>query len=357
MGDWNSLGTERCTRHWPWLVLVAALLVGCGGSAGGESDTLLTEYQQRLAASLGLEAPAPRSPDNIGSFPDKRERLLEIPETRDGMLNVYALRECHITSLVAGRNNQLGRVAPASQRWLYELELWRRLDACWRSEVPETLAESDRERLARLTEAKTEQLPRVSWNALFDSSEWADSFSRASSPLSPAETRPHDDQLAALAYLRDTTLHQFDPGWQPDSATLEGHLKTLRTRPFSAELLRTLLLAEQRLEEASELLEHSLERSCSRLSGFPDALHQSPEHARLEAWLARLEKTARGWLGAIDELLAAQTEGPEPVADYRRRWLSLEAPEAPLPAFDAARERHESLREELARRCRLPRGA
>ncbi|MFY0990716.1 DUF3080 family protein [Halomonas sp. C05BenzN] len=342
--------TERRRCHWLALALVAFLLAGCGDS--GESDALLTDYQQRLAESLGLEPPAPERPDNIGSFPDKRERLLEIPETRDGLLNVYALRECHITNLVAERNNQLGRVAPASQRWLYELELWRRLDACWNSEVPERLSDADRERLARLTETKAEQLPRVSWNALFDSSEWAGSFSRASSPLSPEETHPHGDQLAALAYLRDATLHQFDPDWQPDSATLEGHLQTLQTRPFSAELLRTLMLAEQRLEEASELLEHALQRRCSRLSGFPEALHQSPEYARLQDWLTRLEETAGSWLAAIDELFAAQVEGPDAVADYRRRWLSPEASEAPLQAFAAARERHASLQESLARRCR-----
>ena len=352
MGNWNSPGVERRPRRWQGLTLMAALLIGCGGSDGGESDVLLTDYQQRLAASLGLEAPIPDSPDNIGSFPDRRKRLLEVPETREGMLNVYALRECHITGLVAERNNPLGRVATASQRWLYELELWRRLDACWRSEIPESLAESDRERLARLTETKAEQLPRVSWNALFGSSEWAGSFSRVSSPLSPAETRLHDDQLAALAYLRDATLRQFDPAWRPDSATLEGHLQTLQTRPFSAELLRTLMLAEQRLEEASNLLEQALERSCSRLTGFPDELHQAPEHERLDAWLTRLEETAEGWLGAIDALLAAQVEGPEAVAEYRRRWLSLEAPEAPLPAFGSARGRHEALRERLARRCR-----
>ncbi|PMR71424.1 DUF3080 family protein [Halomonas heilongjiangensis] len=352
MGDWNSPGIERRPRRWRALSLVAALLAGCGGSDGGESDVLLTDYQQRLAASLGLEAPPPGAPDNIGSFPDRRERLLEIPETRDGLLNVYALRECHITNLVAERNNQLGRVAPASQRWLYELELWRRLDACWNSEVPAALAESDRQRLAQLIETKAEQLPRVSWNALFDSSEWAGSFSRASSPLSPEETRPQDGQLAALAYLRDATLHQFDPDWQPDSATLEGHLKTLQARPFSAELLRTLLLAEQRLEEASDLLEQALERRCSRVTGFIDELHQAPEHQRLEAWLARLEETAGEWFDAIDALLEAQVEGPEAVTDYRRRWLSLEAPEAPLPAFDAARGRHAALRETLVHHCR-----
>ncbi|MFP3457824.1 DUF3080 family protein, partial [Psychrobacter sp. SIMBA_152] len=52
----------------------------------------------------------------------RQQRLIEVPETRDGMLKIYALRECQITSLIAARNNQLGRVAPPSQQWLYELK-------------------------------------------------------------------------------------------------------------------------------------------------------------------------------------------------------------------------------------------
>lgn len=342
MSRWRALGA----------ILLAAWLAGCGG--GGESDALLVAYQRHLAESLDRPAPEPQAAENIGAFPDRRERLLAIAGTREGILDVYALRDCHITHLVAERNNQLGRVAPASQRWLYELELWRRMVTCWQSGVSEALADADRERLARLIDIKTEQLPHASWNALFDSSEWAASFSRASSPLSPDETRPHDDQLAALDYLRHATLHQFDLGWRPESSTLEGHLKTLQTRPFSAEVLRTLMLAEQRLEEASDLLETALAqpRLCNRLDQAPGAILGSAERERVDAWLARLEGTARGWLESIDALLEAQVEGPPAARQYRRQWLSLTTSDAPLPAFASAMNRHAALRESLAERCR-----
>jgi len=335
-----------------WMVsaVAALLLAGCGGSGEGSSDALLIDYQQALAARLGVEAPEPRSPANIGAFPERRERLVEIPETRDGMLNVYALRECHITTLVAERNSALGRVAPASQRWLYELELWKRLDACLASDVPERLAEADRERLERLAAIKTEQLPRVSWNSLFDSDEWVRSFSRASSPLAPESLAPPPAQRDALAFLQDLTRHQFRPDRQPEVDRLEGHLQALQARPYTAELLRTLMLAEQRLEEASDLLQVALDRhdGCARTAGVKDA----PTAANMAAWLTQLEDAAIRWLQDIDTLLEAQISGPQAVGDYRRRWLSLEAPEAPLPAFQAARERHDTLRERLDRRCR-----
>ncbi len=332
------------------MALPLLLLAGCGE---GDSEALLSDYQQRLAETVSLEAPPRSTPDNIAAFPEHDQRLFEVAETREGMLDIYALRECHITNLVAARNNQLGKVAAPSQRWLYELQLWRRLSGCWNGDVPDNLSDDGRERLARLTATKTDQLPRVSWNALFASEEWVKNFSRASSPLSPEALDEIEPRSAALRYLRETTLHQFDRDWMADSATLEGHLKTLQERPLSAELLRTLLLAEQRLAEASTLIEGALRREDrAACRGAADRLAGSPEATRLATWLEDLDRAARHWLGAIDALLEVHVASPPAVADYRRRWLSLSAPEAPLPAFAAARERHAALRNRLARHCR-----
>lgn len=348
----------RAARHLqaPWqrgvTLLLTLWLSGCGGS--GEGDALLRDYQRDLAEALDLPTPEPTAPANIGAFPERGERLFEIPETREGLLDVYALRECHITNLVAARNNQLGRVAPPSQRWLYELELWRRLSSCWHSEVPKRLAEGDRERLERLTLTKTEQLPRVSWNSLFDSEEWRHSFSRASSPLEPGDDDPLDGQLDAVRWLRQATLNQFNHDWQPDSSTLEGHLKTLRSRPLTAEVLRALLLAEQRLSEANGLLQARLESndSCRPLAQAGTQLRRTfPERATRD-WLARLDALAERWLSAINALLESHhVSPPSAVADYRHRWLSLDNPEAPLPAYRAARDAHRRHWQRLAERC------
>lgn len=347
MARWRFRRLRTEPHRW-WPVLAALALAGCGE---GPAERLLTGYQGELAKRLALPPPAPETPANIGAFPERGQRLFEIPETREGLLDVFALRGCHIANLVAKRNNQLGRVAAPSQRWLYELRLWRRLSGCWNREVPDTLGEGDRQRLARLTRRKTDQLPRASWNALFASSEWTGSFSRASAPLPPGELDAVDAQLPALAYLREATLHQFDRRWSPDSATLEGHLKRLRDRPLTAELLRALMLAERRVTEASGLLETALEESRCPADGAE--LGQGPQARRLAAWLPRLQAASRRWLAAVAALLDAQAVTPRPaVADYRRRWLSLTRAEAPWPALAAARTRHHALLASLRRHCR-----
>jgi hypothetical protein len=341
-------------RRYVQLLVAAALgglLSACGGG-GGDSDTLLIDYQRSLAERLDLAPPSPDAPDNIGAFPERRERLVTIPETREGMFNVYALRECHITTLVAERNSALGRVAPASHQWRYELTLWERLAACLAGEVPERLGEADLQRLQRLAATKTEQLPKVAWNGLFGSDEWAGSFSRVSSPLSPTALSPPEAQLGALAYLQALTEAPLSDAPLPDLEELEGHLRALNGRPYTAELLRTLMLAIQRLEEASELIEQALARhdGC-QTPALSSRLDDTEDDERLAGWLGELDSAAREWLAGLGPLFDSLTSPPGAVHAYHRDWLSPGNRETPLPAFQAARDRHLALRRDHERRC------
>lgn len=338
------------TEKGPAILLVAGLstlLSACG--SGGDSDDRLVDYQRDLAQRLDLVPPTPASPANIGAFPERRERLVSIPETREGMLNVFALRECHITTLVAERNSTLGRVAPASRQWRYELTLWQRLTDCLASEVPDRLAEADRERLERLTRTKTEQLPQATWNGLFGSDEWSGNFSRVSSPLPAEALAPPEAQLASLAYLQALTATAENDASLPDLEALEGHLRALNERPYTAELLRTLMLATQRLEEASDLAERALARHDGCLT---PALEVTSSAESLDQWLEALEDAAHTWLAELGPLFESLDSPPEAVSAYHREWLSREQPSAPLPAFEAARDHHLTLRNDLAQRCR-----
>ncbi|KIN12756.1 DUF3080 domain-containing protein [Vreelandella titanicae] len=316
-------------RNFSLAIILSALLSGCGDNP---AEQQWQRYHQQLANDLALSNIQRADPGNIGDFPERPDRIIDIPETRDSLLNVYALRECQITSLIAARNNQLGRVAPPSQQWLYERTLWQRLSTCLNSEVPEQLSDEDRTRLNRLTTTKTTQLPAVSWNAIFDSSEWVKSFSRASQPLSNIDETTIAGQLEAIDYLQQMTDHQFDLDWQQDSSTLENHLKTLQERPLTAEVLRALLLATQRLTEANALL-----------------ARQSDTTRCLSRWespsLERLENAAQQWLTAINRLIDAQQVGkPIAIQRYQERWLSLDNAQAPWGQFQQALSEHQALR-------------
>nr|WP_298415853.1 DUF3080 domain-containing protein [uncultured Halomonas sp.] len=338
------------------LLLIAS--AGCDDRSG--ADALFVDYQQRIGNGLEIDAPIPQRPDNIAAFPVRDERLFDIPDLRQGMLDVYALRECGITSLVARRNNQLGKVAPASQHWLYELALWRKLRGCWNTDAVTRLDEDDRQRLLDLTKTKTKQLPLASWNALFDSSEWIASFSRASSPLAPGAAIPLTESLAALDYLRHATLNQFNPSWTTQSSTLESHLYTLQREPLTAEILRSLMLATQRLTETTALLEARLaERQiCYKNHSNPNAdrlydIFIATFITEVQPYLATLSRTSRQWLEAIDALLDAHSVSLPAIELYRRDWLSLNEPAAPWQQFNQAIQRHVELWQDVWRSCDL----
>ncbi len=338
--------------------MIAAALLSAGCDRQGASDTLLVDYQRRLAEALATPPPSPSPPDNIPAFPEPGERLFEIPETREGLLDVHALRRCHITTLVAERNSTLGRVAPPSQRWHYELELWRRLEACRESEVAEELGEADRARLERLTTTKGEQLARVGWNTLLGSSEWVGNFSRASRPLAPrgvADLAPH---LAALDYLETATRNQFNRDWQLDTSTLEGHLKTLQESPLSARLLRTLMLTNQRLAETNALLATRLRQgaACERRDALR-RVSEEPLSSRVQPFITTLAEQTEAWFGALDRLYDAHEVARAPIRDYHRRWFSLETPDTPWAEFQAAHATHEALWDRLRQACGLDQGA
>lgn len=311
-------------------VSMSLLLAGCRGN---NAEQLWVAYHQQLAEDFSSSPIERADIANIGAFPAQRERLIPVAVTREGMLNIYALRECQITSLIAARNNQLGRVAPPSQHWLYERELWQRLDACWHSDIPDSLSPEDRDRLEQLAQLKTKQLPAVSWNAIFDSDEWVKSFSRASHALDIRHTPDMDQSLAAVNYLQEMVNAQFSQSWQQNSSRLENHLKDLHKRPLTAEILRTLQLATQRLDEASDYL----------------AAHAPTTDTCLSAWDSRalddFEQSAREWLTAINRLITSQpVEPPEAVRVYQTWWLSLDNEQAPWQQWIDARATHEALR-------------
>ncbi|WP_447555925.1 DUF3080 family protein [Vreelandella sp. EE22] len=309
-------------------LLSLGLLAGCGNA----DDSAWVDYHQELEDALNAPPIERRAPDNIGAFVPRRERLIDIPEVRESMLNIYALRVCDITSLVAARNNQLGRVAPPSQHWLYERELWQRLSLCVNGDTSKSLSENDRARLETLTELKTAQLPAVGWNALFDSDEWEKSFSRASDPWSARSLPDIQKDLGALDYLQQMVEQTYSLEWRASSSQLENHLKTLQARPTTAEAMRTLLLAARRLGEANGLLAENLESGRC----LPHWEH---------GWLDELERNAYRWLVAINALIEAhQVDPPPAVTDYQRQWLSLESAEAPWQRFKTAQLEHLALR-------------
>jgi hypothetical protein len=131
---------------------------------------------------------------------------------------------------------------------------------------------------------------------------------------------------------------QFNQAWQHDSSTLENHLKTLQQRPLTAEVLRALLLAEQRLNELNAAIAQA----------EPDAGSTCWSEA-LPDWVDQLEQRAEQWLVSVNSLFDTHAVSPPPaVSDYQQTWLDMQNPEAPWQQFQRALAHHRQLALTLA---------
>ncbi|WP_106478552.1 DUF3080 family protein [Phytohalomonas tamaricis] len=345
-----------------WILLLSSLVLLEGCSERHPADALLVDYQQRVSRALETSMPEPAIPPNFEALPAREARLFELEPLRTGMLDIYALRECGLVSLVAARNNQLGKVAVPSHRWVYELTLWRVLYGCKNSQVPERLSPNNRANLDRFLTLKTEQLPYISWNALFDSREWVESFTRSALPIAPEEDLPLTSSIQALDYLRYATAHQFDSDWQPEVTTIDAQFHVLDNNLLSARLLRSLLLVTQRLDELSTVMEKRLETRpiCYRGHSNPqaDILYNVFLHyyvGRVQPYLALTQRSSQQWFSAVNALLDQHTVSRPEVAHYQQRWLSFDTPHAPWQRYQHAMSRHIALWQQIWQSCgRMP---
>jgi hypothetical protein len=157
------------------LLLVLAAMAGCEQQRTPRE--MLENYLWRLENVTGLSARWPSEEElRVPGPPRKRFRLLAIAEFQIGMLDFLSLQDCGLGELVGRRNSSLGRVMPASQLVVYELEFLDAAGDCIASLRADGEAELA-DRLADVAIRKRRDLPQVFWNAIFGSDEFAALFS------------------------------------------------------------------------------------------------------------------------------------------------------------------------------------
>lgn len=148
-------------------------MIGVGGllSCSGESpDDRFAVYLKRLERTL--ETPHQPVRETLTPRPP-RTGLIDIEITGDSLdtLDFLALRGCALQTTIGKRNSSLGRLAPASQRLLLELEFLRLSPDCiviQRNAGEQNLAET----LERARRNKQAQLPALIFNATLGAAEY-----------------------------------------------------------------------------------------------------------------------------------------------------------------------------------------
>jgi hypothetical protein len=113
------------------LMLLGLQLMLIGGCTPAP-EALFDDYQQRLARILPLpqlEATTVAI-EGRAPLPAVRDVFQQLPDIRLDMLDLIAIRDCGLQSLVAHRNSSLGKVMSTANQLGYELEVIQQLQPC-----------------------------------------------------------------------------------------------------------------------------------------------------------------------------------------------------------------------------------
>lgn len=319
----------RCLRLLPLISIV--LLGGCIEQSASD---LLTDFQQRIERPLEVDVDdITPSSVTLPSYPPRRERLQTHPDIREGVIDVLAFRHCNMLDLIAERNSILGKVAPFSQRYLYELHFIAMASQCLPSLDDTNPDLTDfRQQLQQVLNTKRQDLRQGLIDLIYNSEETEKQFSRSALPLQPMTKTGQDDDsdqgfqasltaLDTLIYAARQTQLAEKEGIYPmtlNSAELEVALATLHHSDFGARLLQSLQLITNQLNDNASLI-------TTRLNNRPVCYRQQPNEtgkiaqnvfnryyaSGVQPYLAQVYQQARAW---------------------RQRWMTLNQLAAPLPA-------------------------
>lgn len=319
-----------------WLGLLAALLL----AACSPRPDVLAQYPARLARVLGTDAPQITPP--LLAKGGGRQWALAVPEVTVNLKQGYALRHCDVLGLIGERNAPLGKTAPPSQRFLYELKLLSALSQC-HSDDPELTA-----LVSQLVAEKKASLPLVAWRLVSDDQAFLANWRFDHSAMDFAGTAS-----AQTLFLDISALLQA-----PDEkrmARLEEALGQFENDRILARLNQHLSDATLYLDSVSDLIErHGNKLVC--VNGRPGSQAKAVRDfffsyygKQVQPYLGELVAADRALKGALWPLVSAL---PHP-ADPNIAYLAADTPQSLSGQFHQALRRHTQAWQQLLGRCGL----
>lgn len=341
------------------LLIISIILSGCGKD---DAQSLVERYASRTANAIEVDFEL--NLDSAAKFysplADRRERIAEVPEIREGLLDLLDLRHCDLMRLVADRNTSLGRVALPSQRLIYELKILPALEQCIETIADDPELETLRSKLIDLSGSKKQSFASLLFNAIYTSSEMEQQFSLGAQPLSPeqlGEISPLIEPMERFVLLAKL-VNQDD--WQTPAFTdqLETSYEFLYRADFGARWISSMALLTQTLEQSSLALEQ-------RLTGRPICFNGKPNNQskilwtvfnkfyvqELQPYIALVERQGKQWSAlhfAILKELKSVTQ-----SQTLDRFIKVETETGIWPRYLAARDMHTQAWQNILEQCGL----
>ncbi|WP_027853624.1 DUF3080 family protein [Marinobacterium litorale] len=342
------------------LLVTLGLLTGC--SQQSEVHALLDNYADRVGnaieheVDLNLDLASGRIPP----LPPTRARSLDVTALSEGLVDVLDFRHCGLLHTIAERNSSLGKLAPGSQRLIYEIKLLPALRQC-----REDLAEDNAPDLARLKarldeviDAKADNLGGVLWNSLYLSPEMEQHFALTGQPLPLTASSVFSSLQPALVHFEQLATLTDRHHWQAPHFIddLEQDFESLYRSDFGAAWLQSLALITATLDSTADALEQ-------RLAERPVCFQQKPNNqariirnvfqtyyaGELQPYLSLVHRQGERWRYyqlSITNALPA----PQPAADYLKKLFG-DSEQSLWGRYIAARDRHTRAWQTLLSQC------
>ncbi|WP_243711912.1 MULTISPECIES: DUF3080 family protein [Marinomonas] len=326
-----------------WAIALGCLLLLTGCTSRYQPESLLMDYVKDLSRSKYIQLVVP---DFVSPslYPPLHQRQQALTKFDVSILDFLSLQQCDVGFLVGEKNSVLGKVMPASQRFLYEINIIRAIESCHIGNVQ--LAE----KLNAIAKIKRQELPVAFTNAVFNGAEGKDFFSLSNGFLPLKNDLTHYQVL--LASLRDINALGANLSSLPklEGKAFEEDLKALSDSEYAGQLIYSLAQLSRFLSVVSEAIEDLPEGVCGPPVTFLKQQFERHYIKIIQPYMAKINATAYQILPLIRQ--AAVYGQPLPKAlDQYLSMLSLDQKEGLWGRYQRASQRHAQAWSRLFNRC------
>jgi len=338
----------ECSLRASFRSLFAIVLAfGLAGCSGDSPEAMFGNYFDRLSNATGIELDEAAAPPAVPPYPRARDIVLPVDDIRIGVIAYLEMTRCGLVGEISARNSSLGRVQRESGRFLYELNVFRKLSEC---ETRLQGTDEDREfarKIESLRQTKADTLPRVFWNATFPAREFRVFMDTATDPLQRSEKISVARFERPIRYLASLgpKLEEAPPISPGEFEQLYFELQADKT---GGKIVRALSLSRFYLDRAGQLLEQAA--SAGRLCPMGRKTRQAEYlfnvfvkfyAGDVQPYISRLHQAASPLIESVRHLKESQrVEIPPAFASYYAAALDPETEQGLWLRFNAALQRH-----------------
>ena len=283
------------------------LFLAVAGCSPYSPETLLLDYQNRLARTLDAKGSATSLPQSSWTKPRPEQLQIALADLSVDGLDFLSLSGCALQITVGKRNSSLGKLAPPSQRLLLELEFLRLAPDCIAQLQVESGNEALISALEEATALKRRQLPARIFNAVLAGPEWHAFWQVQSISEDYPSGNTSSDLLSTIEALHVSVQRWLNGNYEADGMLFEARLNQLRagdggTLITAAELTQRYFLDWRNLMHSSPYWQEPCDRFYTDKQTILRTVASRYFAGGVQAWLAPIASRSNSIELAVGEL-------------------------------------------------------